>query len=234
MQDQTTTRWYHFIAWFFGGVFLANTIPHLVSGISGSPFQSPFASPPGEGLSSAMVNVLWGFFNLVVAYVLVARVGRFDLRQTKHVVVLGLGILALALMAAWTFGRFHGGNVSPISSDGRTWVSITENGDKVGVGLVLTEKAGKATSGKLYVLDPIYPRDLSKGVGYDLSNVRQEGQTITADVSVVDYSSKPSTKEMHLRILLKGGFDGKRVLAEMLPEGGDTKLPIVFEREKGK
>jgi hypothetical protein len=51
MQDQTTTRWYHYIAWFFGGAFLANTIPHLVSGISGSPFQSPFASPPGQGLS---------------------------------------------------------------------------------------------------------------------------------------------------------------------------------------
>ena len=42
---ETTTRWYHYIAYFFGGAFLANTIPHLVSGISGSPFQSPFASP---------------------------------------------------------------------------------------------------------------------------------------------------------------------------------------------
>ena len=61
------TRWYHFMAYFFGGAFLANTIPHLVNGISGSPFQSPFASPPGQGLSSSMVNVLWGMFNLVVA-----------------------------------------------------------------------------------------------------------------------------------------------------------------------
>jgi hypothetical protein len=231
---ETATRWYHYIAYFFGGAFLANTIPHLVSGISGSPFQSPFASPPGEGLSSAMVNVLWGMFNLIVAYVLVARVGRFDLRQTRHVVVFGLGILLMALMLARAFGKFHGGNLSSISSEGRNWVSITENGDKVGVGLVLTEKAGKATSGKLYVLDPIYPRDLSKGVGYDLSNVRHEGETITADVSLVDYSSKPRTKEMHLRILLKGGFDGERVLAEMLPEEGDTKVPIVFERDKGR
>jgi hypothetical protein len=106
---QTVTRWYHLIAYFFGGAFLANTIPHLVSGISGSPFQSPFASPPGEGSSSATVNVLWGMFNLVVAYVLVARVGRFDLRQTMHVVVLGLGILVMALMLARAFGRFHGG-----------------------------------------------------------------------------------------------------------------------------
>ncbi len=108
---ETATRWYHYIAYFFGEAFLANTIPHLVSGISGSPFQSPFASPPGEGLSSSTVNVLWGMFNLVVAYVLVARVGRFDLRQTKHAVVLGLGILVIALVSARAFGRFHGGNI---------------------------------------------------------------------------------------------------------------------------
>ncbi len=106
---ESVARWYHYIAWFLGGAFLANTIPHLVNGISGSPFQSPFASPHGEGLSSSTVNVLWGMFNLVVAYVLVVRVGRFDLRQTRHVVVLGLGILLEALLLAWQLGRFHGG-----------------------------------------------------------------------------------------------------------------------------
>ena len=105
------TRWYHYIAWFFGGAFLANTIPHLVSGISGSPFQSPFASPPGQGLSSSLVNVLWGMFNLAVAYVLVVRVGRFELRQTRHAVVLGLGALVMALMLAHAFAKFRGGNV---------------------------------------------------------------------------------------------------------------------------
>src|SRR5271169_6816993 len=103
---ETVTRWYHYIAYFFGGAFLANTIPHLVNGISGSPFQSPFASPPGQGLSSATVNVLWGMFNLIVAYVLVARVGNFELRQTRHAVVLGLGVLVMALMLAHTFGKF--------------------------------------------------------------------------------------------------------------------------------
>ncbi len=108
---ETATRWYHYIAYFFGGAFLANTIPHLVSGVLGNPFQSPFASPPGEGLSSAMVNVLWGFFNLVVGYVLVARVGRFNLWQTRHVAVLGLGILVMALQLAHHFGKFHGGNL---------------------------------------------------------------------------------------------------------------------------
>jgi hypothetical protein len=108
---QTATRWYHLVAYFFGGAFLANAIPHLVNGISGSPFQSPFASPPGQGLSSATTNVLWGMFNLVVAYVLVARIGGFDLRRMSHVAAIGLGVLLMALMLANAFGKFHGGNL---------------------------------------------------------------------------------------------------------------------------
>jgi hypothetical protein len=103
------THWHHLVAYFVGGVFLTNAIPHLVSGVSGSPLQTPFASPPGVGLSSSIVNVLWGMFNLIVGYVLVVRVGRFDLRQTKHVVVLGLGMLAMALLLAHQLGKLHGG-----------------------------------------------------------------------------------------------------------------------------
>jgi hypothetical protein len=48
-------------------------------------------------------------FNLAVAYGLVARVGRFDLRQTRHIVALGLGALLIALSLARHFGEFHGG-----------------------------------------------------------------------------------------------------------------------------
>jgi hypothetical protein len=108
---QTEARWYHYVAYFFGGAFLANTVPHLVNGMSGSPFQSPFASPPGQGVSSSTVNVLWGMFNLAVAYILLARVGRFELRQTRHAVVLGIAVLLSALLLANQFGRFHGGNL---------------------------------------------------------------------------------------------------------------------------
>ncbi len=108
---ENPTRWYHLIAYFFGGAFLANTIPHLVNGISGLPFQSPFASPPGRGLSSSTVNVLWGMFNLAAAYGLLARVGRFDLRRTIHVAVMALGASLLALSLAMHFGALHGGNL---------------------------------------------------------------------------------------------------------------------------
>jgi hypothetical protein len=102
-------RWYHYIAYFFGGVFLANALPHLGNGISGRAFQSPFASPPGVGLSSSTVNVSWGLFNLAVSYLLVCRVGSFNLRNTWHMLVLGAGILLMSLNLARYFGGFHGG-----------------------------------------------------------------------------------------------------------------------------
>lgn len=76
--------WLYLIAWFAGGAVLANTVPHLVSGPTGRPFQSPFAKPPGEGPSSATVNVLWGFGNVVIAYLLICQVGAFDLRARRR------------------------------------------------------------------------------------------------------------------------------------------------------
>jgi hypothetical protein len=102
-------RWYHYLAYFFGGAFLANTLPHLGSGISGHAFQSPFAAPPGEGLSSSTVNVLWGLLNLAIGYLLLCRVGAFGLRNTRHVLVAGAGFVLMSLMLARAFGRFHGG-----------------------------------------------------------------------------------------------------------------------------
>jgi hypothetical protein len=102
--------WYNYVSYFFGGAFLANALPHIGNGISGRPFQSPFAKPPGEGLSSSTVNVLWGLFNLAVAYLLICRVGSFSLLNTGQALTLGAGMLVMALMLARAFGRFHGGN----------------------------------------------------------------------------------------------------------------------------
>jgi hypothetical protein len=103
-------EWSHWIAYFFGGFFLSNAIPHFVSGTMGRPFQSPFAKPPGQGLSSSTVNVLWGVFNFAVSYILICRVGAFSLNSTVHVGVLGVGFLLQGLVSARHFGRFHGGN----------------------------------------------------------------------------------------------------------------------------
>ena len=98
------------ISYFFGGVFLANAIPHAVSGMMGRAFQSPFAKPPGEGLSSSTVNVVWGFFNMMVAYALIFRVGTFDLHSIPDVLAVGTGSFLISMQMARHFGRFHGGN----------------------------------------------------------------------------------------------------------------------------
>jgi hypothetical protein len=102
-------RWNHYVSYFFGGAFLANALPHFISGVMGHPFQTPFASPPGQGLSSAIVNVLWGAFNFVLGYILTLRVGTFQVKQTKHVLIFGLGALTMALMLAFSFGQYYGG-----------------------------------------------------------------------------------------------------------------------------
>ena len=105
-------NWIHLVSYFFGGALAANAIPHFVAGALGRSFQSPFAKPPGQGLSSATVNVVWGFFNAVVAYLLVARVGDFHPRATSHILPFGLGVLLISIFSARHFGQFHGGNTS--------------------------------------------------------------------------------------------------------------------------
>jgi hypothetical protein len=104
------TNWIDYISYFFGGAFLTNAVPHFVSGVTGRSFQSPFANPPGKGLSSSTVNALWGAFNIVVGYLLIVRVGTFDLRCTSDVLATGLGAVLMAVTMARRFGRFHGGS----------------------------------------------------------------------------------------------------------------------------
>lgn len=103
-------NWLSLVSYFFGGAFAANAVPHFVSGMMGRAFQSPFAKPSGKGLSSSTVNVLWGFFNAGIAYLLVVRVGEFHLRSWLHILALGLGVLFIGTFSARHFGQFHGGN----------------------------------------------------------------------------------------------------------------------------
>lgn len=95
-------RWYDVAAYFFGGAFLANFVPHIVAGVSGRPFPTPFAKPPFRGLSSPAVNVLWGLCNLAIAYALLVVVGEWELRRAAHVAIsaTGFGLAALGIARA--------------------------------------------------------------------------------------------------------------------------------------
>jgi hypothetical protein len=101
--------WVVYASYFFGGLFLTNAIPHWVSGLMGRPFPTPFAKPPGEGLSSPTVNVVWGLLHLGVAYVFFRQVQPFDPRDIGSVVAAAIGALIISLRLARHMGRFHGG-----------------------------------------------------------------------------------------------------------------------------
>lgn len=101
--------WYVYLAYFFGGAFLVNTIPHFTMGVCGRPFPSPFSKPPGKGMSSPIVNVLWGALNFVIAYLLICRVGAFNLHQTISVIVIAAGGLLMAIQLASHFGTVFRG-----------------------------------------------------------------------------------------------------------------------------
>ncbi len=109
-------NWPWLVSYFFGGAFAANAVPHFIAGSMGRPFQTPFAKPSGKGLSSSTVNVLWGFFNALLAYLLLAHVGAFHPRAANHILALGLGVLLIGLFHARHFGQFHGGNTPTLRS----------------------------------------------------------------------------------------------------------------------
>jgi hypothetical protein len=96
-------QWSSYVAYFFGGVFLVNSIPHLTSGVSGHRLPTPFASPFGKGQSSPTVNVLYGSVNLAVGYLLVCQVGDFHVRRISDVLALGVGGLLMGVMLSQLF-----------------------------------------------------------------------------------------------------------------------------------
>ena len=97
-------KWYHYIACFFAGVFLANTVPHYVSGVMGDRFPSPFANPPGKGLSSPTVNVVWGLANLVIGYILF-RVGRVSQANKWSLLAFFAGIVVISIQLSIVFAE---------------------------------------------------------------------------------------------------------------------------------
>jgi hypothetical protein len=98
--------WYFYVLQFLAGALLTNSIPHLVAGLQGAKFQSPFAKPPGVGESSALVNVWWGFANLSGGAALLARFA-----PTSYVgwLLVAIGGLAIGSQLAHHFGKVRNG-----------------------------------------------------------------------------------------------------------------------------
>jgi hypothetical protein len=105
--------WSHLPAYFFAGAFVANFVPHFVSGVLGRTFPTPFATPAFRGRSSSRVNVLYGLCNLAVAYVLLSRVGQLEPRSALHAGAFGLGLAAMSLFITRSLERLKSAGLSP-------------------------------------------------------------------------------------------------------------------------
>jgi hypothetical protein len=101
-------KWNDYVACFFAGTFLADAVPHFVHGISGDRFPTPFAHPPGQGLSSPTMNVAWASFNLVVGYTLF-RVGKVSRGHDSGLFVLFSGIAAISTVLSVQFAKKQAG-----------------------------------------------------------------------------------------------------------------------------
>ena len=96
--------WYLYIASFFAGIFLANAVPHFVQGVSGNKFPSPFSKPPGKGLSSPTVNVIWALFNFLIGYLLL-EAGQVSPDNILSLVVFFVGVAAISIMSSVNFQK---------------------------------------------------------------------------------------------------------------------------------
>jgi hypothetical protein len=97
--------WYFYLLQFLSGALLTNGLPHFIQGLSGSPFQSPFASPPGVGESSPVINVYWGFANLAGGAVLLARFAPASSHDYLGWGAVGAGSLLMGAQIASHFGK---------------------------------------------------------------------------------------------------------------------------------
>jgi hypothetical protein len=97
--------WWWYVLEFFAGALLANGVPHFVQGISGNWFQSPFAKPPGVGESSPVINVVWGFGNLVAGAVLLRFFWPVGDAAWPGWCSEGAGALLLGVQMAGHFGK---------------------------------------------------------------------------------------------------------------------------------
>ncbi len=91
------------LALFFVGAFLCNCIPHLVAGLMGTPFPSPFATPRGVGNSSPLVNFFWGAFNCAVGVYLLWT-HPFAIGANVETLAVAVGALLLGSYLAVHFG----------------------------------------------------------------------------------------------------------------------------------
>jgi hypothetical protein len=85
------------------GALLCNALPHLISGLRGETFYTPWGRANVTGRSSALENFLWGAANLLVAVFLLDR--KLAENIPHGLMAVTLGFLVAGAVLSLTFGR---------------------------------------------------------------------------------------------------------------------------------
>ncbi|MBB4215341.1 hypothetical protein FHT79_002510 [Rhizobium sp. BK212] len=92
--------WIAYMAHFIAAAFLTNGIPHFVNGVSGRPFRTPFAK-----LGSPTANVVWGWVNFLIAFLLFANIGPLYIGSPGDTIFVAVGMLVTGIVLARIFER---------------------------------------------------------------------------------------------------------------------------------
>jgi len=102
-QLEVPLPWIAYIVHFIAAAFLTNGIPHFVNGVSGRAFRTPFVGMSGSKLSSPEVNVIWGWLNFLIAFLLFANIGPLYIGTPGDTIFVAAGMLVMGVILARIF-----------------------------------------------------------------------------------------------------------------------------------
>jgi len=91
--------WQLYVFSLFAGLLAANGAPHFIKGGLGQKHQTPFGKP-----SSAVVNVCWGWINLVAAAIFL-HFGHVRAHEYRAFALFAIGLLLMSLFNAYFWSK---------------------------------------------------------------------------------------------------------------------------------
>jgi hypothetical protein len=99
-QLEVPLPWIAYVVHFIAAAFLTNGIPHFVNGVSGRSFRTPFGRANG---SSPEVNVVWGWVNFLIAFLLFANIGPLYIGTPGDTIFVAAGMLVTGIILSRIF-----------------------------------------------------------------------------------------------------------------------------------
>jgi len=91
--------WPLYLFSFLAGLFGANGAPHLIKGVIGQKHQTPFGQA-----SSAVVNVVWGWFNIILAVIFI-HLAHVQTHEYRAFALFAVGALVMSLFSAIVWSK---------------------------------------------------------------------------------------------------------------------------------